>query len=611
MIASARHRTFVLCGVFVLLAAAVSAAFSPAFQAGFVYDDFRFLRFNPFLDAPLDMGALFFDKHSFSGDKEPDIYRPLCTLFFYAEKRIGEGEPLTHHAAGLALHAVNALLVFLLLVRLLSAGGERKNTHWACLFGAALFALHPLQVESVVWISSRAGQLSAFFTLLALLAVLRLGARANAATLPTVAAVFCLTLLSSFSKEAGVVTGGMVLVLWLCIASLRNRRVFFCVLGSLVAGAVFMAIRSHVMEGNLSQVPPHGGDRISGLLYGAYGCAYQIGLLFRPWFNNLDYQNGFFDDTPFAWLTAGTVLYVLLVAAGVVLVRRLPLVACGVLLFAAAQFPTSSLLVTLRSLVNDRYLYVPLLGAALVAAALLDRCDRRATARRISRFLAVAVLLLLASVTFGRSAEWRNGRTLWEAALETHPTSVKAHVGLSRALLGEGRAQEALEVAVKGYSREPYGSPGRMNAIYKASEALVSLEQFEKAKGLLRGLIAEAESPRRTGEFRLFEKAGFDLWKLEIAAGLFDEAAVVVGKLIRHGGETPYNLDMLGMTLLDAGRASEAEEAFERGADLPGEYAGIHYHLADLYEGTGRGEAAAAERRRGDRKKADQGSSSK
>jgi len=616
---------------FLILGAAVLCAFYPAFDAGFVYDDHRLVLYNPVLDRPLDPGALLLDPHASAPDADPDIYRPLSTLAFHVERSLGGGGPFLHHAVGVGVHLLNAFLVFCLLVKLLAAAAAEKKTFWPALLGAGLFALHPVQVESVAWISSRGGQLSAFCVLGALLAALGVralasgenarasgenarasgenvragGEEARAFPIARIVAVIVLTFLACLGKESGMMTGVFILIAWICLPRLRRKDVLAAGIAALAAAGLYLALRLHVLEGTLEQVPPHGGGRLTGLLYGGYGCLYQIGLLFRPWFHNLDFQDGFFDAVPLSSVIAGAAVFCAALGAGVALIRRAPLWACGILVLAAAQFPSSSIAVTLRSLVNDRYLYVPMVGAALLAAALLRGLEAEAVRRWLARGALAALLVLLAFCTSGRSRDWTDSKTLWRAALVTHPGSIRAHVGISKALLEEGRPDHALRTAVEGFRRSRPGTAVRMNVLYKAVEALLALERFDQAETLLERLLAEAAAPDRAEDFRLIEEAYFDLFTLEIRGGRLDEAVKTVERMIGFLGESPVRYDLLGMTLLDAGRGDDAEAAFVRGVSLPGSFADIHYHLADLYTRTGRDDLAGKERARGRAKKED------
>ena len=595
----------VLLGLALLLGAALLCAYSPAFRAGYVYDDSRLIIHNPFLEGPLDWNALFFDRQSVAPDAQPDIYRPISTLSFFVENRLGNGSPLVHHAAGLGFHLLNSLLFFYFLLRLLAVMGMRSRREWAAWFGAALFALHPVQVESVAWISSRSGQISALFILLAIIAAVGRSQSAHAprpvaSSLAVILFVGAATFLACLARESGVMTGAFILISALCLKPLRKKTVFACGLVALGAALLYVALRFFVMDGAVHQVPPHGGGWGKNFLYGAYGCFYQVGLLFRPWFHNLDYQDGFFDALPTWEVSAGACAYVLLIALAILSVRRHPLAACGILLFAAAQLPTSSLVITVRSLVNDRYLYLPLMGIGLFLCGSLSALDRRSLfVRKAASALAVALLLVLAMVTHDRSRDWIDSKSLWTAALKTHPGSIRAHVALSKAALQEGDADGALKFAVAGYTIGRRGTAVRMNAMYKATQALTELGRDAERENLLEELLAEASHPERSEDFRLFQRAGLELFELKVRAARFDEAAQVMENLIRHDGPTPRNLYRLGIVLEHAGRFEEAEDAFLCGAALTGDFADIHFRLAELYEGTGRIDLAREERRKG------------
>ncbi len=585
-----------------LLGAALLFAYSPALGAGYVYDDHRLIVHNPFLEGPLDWGGLFFDKRAVAADAEPDIYRPLSTLSFHVEHRLGKGSALFHHAAGLGFHLLNSLLLFHFLLGLLRLAGSRSSACWAAFCGAALFALHPVQVESVVWISSRSGQISAFFVLLALLAVVR-AARTDRSGAGFLLFVGTATFLACLARESGVMTGLFVLSCALCLRPLRRRAIVTSGVTALGAALLYVLLRLHVLDGVMHQIAPHGGGWFKNFLYGAYGCFYQVCLIFRPTFHNLDFQDGFFDALSLREVAAGALAYLFLVLVALLSIRRRPLAAVGVLFVVAAQFPTSSLVITVRSLVNDRYLYLPLIGVSIVlGSALVKVSGGPVLARRAVRVLLTGLLLALSVFTFDRSRDWTDSKSLWTEALKTHPASIRAHVALSKVYRLEGDAEGALKTAVAGYTIARRGTAVRMNAMYQAVQALRALGRDAERENLLGELLAEAAHPERSEDFRLFERASLELCELEVQKGRFADAARVLEALIGLKGATPERLYRLGIVLEHAGLVEEAEEALLRGTAMDGDLAEIHFRLADLYERTGRHEAARDERRRGEEK---------
>src|SRR5215468_9171336 len=142
----------------VLLVVVTVAAYLPALHAGFVWDDDSYVTDNAALRSVDGLRRIWFEPGA-----EPQYY-PLTFTTFWVEYHLWGLQPFGYHLVNVFLHAVNALLVWLILRRLRLPGA------W---FAAAVFALHPMQVESVAWISERKNVLSGLLFLSALLVYLR------------------------------------------------------------------------------------------------------------------------------------------------------------------------------------------------------------------------------------------------------------------------------------------------------------------------------------------------------------------------------------------------------------------------------------------------------
>src|SRR5580658_2353882 len=138
-----------------LLAAAIVIAYLPATHGGYIWDDDVYVTENPLLPAPDGLRRIWFSLDS------PSQYFPLVYTTFRIEHALWGLNPAGYHWVNILLHIANALLVWRLLARLKAQGA------W---LAAMIFALHPVHVESVAWITERKNVLSVFFFLLALLA---------------------------------------------------------------------------------------------------------------------------------------------------------------------------------------------------------------------------------------------------------------------------------------------------------------------------------------------------------------------------------------------------------------------------------------------------------
>ena len=149
------ERKLVLC---LLLVVAVLVSYHPAIHNGFLnYDDDAYITANPHVKAGLTWGTV---KWAFT-TYDAANYHPLTWLSHALDCRFFGPNPAGHHESGILLHAACAVLLFLLLL-------EATGFAWRSLFVAALFALHPVNVESVAWAAERKNVLSMLFFLLAL-----------------------------------------------------------------------------------------------------------------------------------------------------------------------------------------------------------------------------------------------------------------------------------------------------------------------------------------------------------------------------------------------------------------------------------------------------------
>jgi tetratricopeptide (TPR) repeat protein len=414
-------------------------AHARSLSGGFVYDDHRVVELNPAL-SPIDPAAYFEDPRTSSagmgyrGEGEgivPDVYRPLSTLNFAVDRAAFGLRPAPYHAESVLAHAVNAVLVLLVLLPLL--GGSVV----AAAAGALVFALHPATVETVAYVSSRATTYATTAMLAALLVTTRSGAGRTAA-LGALTAVGCLV------KESAVVLPALLLLRDLALprgAGPSRRETALRVGVSALAVALYFAARSQVLE-DLRQVEHPGGSVAAS----ARGMLSALG-----WYaDSLLLPSGFpFEPqiaVPLSWSDPEVVLGLGILLSAAIAGAWALATGRGALAFAllgalACLVPVSNVLVPLKTFAAERFLY-PLMPcvAAGVGALLLAFSGR---ARRPAAAALAAAVVALGAITWDRTAAWADEAGLWEAVLRDRPTSPQAYQGLAVEYQRRGRLRDS------------------------------------------------------------------------------------------------------------------------------------------------------------------------
>ncbi|MFV1958839.1 MAG: hypothetical protein ACC662_05430, partial [Planctomycetota bacterium] len=354
-------------------------AHAPGLRGGFVYDDHRFVEQNEALDH-LTLDRFFRDPATASATSgiQADIYRPVRTLDYAVGTAVfGRDRPWPFHLGNILLHALGAVLLFRLLVPLV------RGRWGIAAVAAALYAVHPVTVESVAWISSR-GDLLAIDGMLAALIVLERkgGWRTLFGTLLAGFAVF--------AKESALVLPALLILRDLALPDTDGRpvvrtRLIRALLLIAVAGA-YLAVRLAVIPG-LAQVPEFiGGSRsaaargmLGGLVWYARAIVWPTGFPF-----DVQLAVPARASDPAVVLGLGILLTTLAVGAWGLVRRERRLVAFAALGILACLVPVSNVIVPLKVLVAERFLLVSLVCVAAGMAWILGRLS--APARRIALF---------------------------------------------------------------------------------------------------------------------------------------------------------------------------------------------------------------------------------
>ncbi|MFA6110607.1 MAG: tetratricopeptide repeat protein, partial [Candidatus Latescibacterota bacterium] len=526
----------------------------------FQYDDYHSIVENPHIRSLDNLGPYFLHPEMFSAMPERAMYRPLLLVTYALNHRVGGYRPLGYRLVNLGLHLACAGLVGLLARALGRSPG-------ASLFAAGLFALHPVQVEPVIYLSSRSESLAALGYLGALLAYLygRGSARRSAWTAVSLSA-FTAGLLA---KSTVIVLPAAVLLAEWGLPGERSwrarmRRLWPLLAGSAVAGLAYTAVGWEWLGSSLGSPVRAPGAQVWTQ---AKAAIYYLGLLIMP--VRLSVEHGFtVTQSPAAGPVPVALL--LLASAAFMLARGSR---TDALLAGWAVLPLlPSSLVPLNVLVNDHRLYLTVAFVAIAVAPLYRRVRLRAAW--------VSGLLLLAILAAQRSAVWQSELSLWEDAVRKGPGMYRAHLHLGGALEKAGRNNEA----VRSYERAADLAPEAVEVWYNLGNALRQVGRAEEAAAAYRRALTVAEG---------YLPALLNLAGLLLDQDLPEEAAVLLEPALLKASDHPELLLQVGMVRRRQGRLNEAEAMYRRTLILRPGWGQACYALANLCFDSGRLEEAA------------------
>src|SRR5438445_3947274 len=455
--------------IFVLVLAAVTIfAYRPAWNGGLLWDDDVYIPNNELLTAPDGLRRIWFSFDS------PSQYFPLTYTSFRIERSLWGLNPIGYHWTNILLHVANALLIWCLLARLKVPGA------W---LAAMIFALHPVQVESVAWITERKNVLMVFFFLLTLLAWIAFVDERTRRPWRFYALALILYVLSLSAKTtACTLPAPLLLILWLQKKAIDKRRLLqvlpFLVLGFSMGLLTVWWERYH--QGTHGTLFPFLSP-LERALVASHAVWFYLGKLIWPANLTFIYPKWTIAVTrapDYAWLLAGMVLCAVIYFARRSLGRGVEVAA---ILFVATLSPVLGfiMLYTFRyTFVADHYQYLACLGPiALASAGLINLADVSKNSRTLIFSVALCVVALLATLTWRQAAMYGNIETLWRTTLSRNPNCWMAHNNLGIVLFEKGQ----LDDAIAHYRTTLQMQPNFWDADYNLGTALLGKGQVDEA----------------------------------------------------------------------------------------------------------------------------------
>lgn len=456
-----RYTIFVCLGLTALMLVIYSQVIKYEFTN---FDDNAYVYGNGQVRSGLTLQSLSWSLHSTHSAN----WHPLTWLSHMFDAELYGLNAGGHHLTNLLIHIANTLLLFILLRRICDA-------FWPSAFVAALFALHPLHVESVAWVAERKDLLSTFFGMLALISytgyvrkhsrslygltvlcfILSLMAKPMLVTMP-----FLLLLLDYW--PLGRVKFISVFRLQTSDRSSSGFSLLFEKLPFFLLAGASCVVTYYAQQSGGAVVPfelyPLGIRFANALLsYVAY-----IGKMFWP------VQLAVFYPYPnsFAALSVAAAAVVLLgISIGtLVQIRQRPYLAVGWFWYLGTLVPVIGIIQVGGQAMADRYTYIPLIGLfIMVSWGTAEVFDRWKVNRFIVALTTVTLMLTIVAVSRMQAGYWANSITLFSHALKVTQNNYLAHLNLGKAFNDAGRGDEARRHYAAAVEINPYSAPAHVN----------------------------------------------------------------------------------------------------------------------------------------------------
>src|SRR6266481_10230501 len=520
-----------------LLAVTTILAYQPAWHGGFIWDDDSYITNNELLTAPDGLRRIWFSLGS------PSQYFPLVYTMFRFEHSWWGLNPTGYHVVNILLHIANALIVWRVLARL--------NVPGAWLAGA-IFALHPVQVESVAWITERKNVLMGFFFLLTIRAWVEFVDEQTKHRWFFYVLALVLYALALFSKTtACTLPAALLLILWLQEQRINQRRLLQLVPFVILAlGMGLLTVwweRYHQgTHGPMFAISP-----LERLLIASRAIWFYLGKLFWP--SNLTFIYPRWHIAPSNLLNYAPFLAIGGLGAAIYLTRRYlgRGVETAMLFFGATLGPVLGfiMLYTFRyTFVADHYQYVACIAPiALVAAGLVNLADIFKKSRVVILTAALCIVTVLAILAWRQAAMYGNIETLWRTTLARNPGCWMAHNNLGIVLFEKGQLDEA----IAHYRRTLQMQPNFWDADYNLGSALLGKGEVDEA--ILHCEEAVAKEPNDADAQVALANALLQKKRIDDAIVHYQKAVAMRSDyfLARYG---------LGHALLEKGQLSAAIE---------------------------------------------------
>jgi Flp pilus assembly protein TadD len=519
--------------------------YSNSFNNDFVVDDESFIRDNINIRSLENIPAFFYSPAAMVASDSSSwgtrIYRPLRTLSYALDYSLYGLNTTGYHVTSLVLHILVSITLYYIILNLF-------NLSSVSLLGAVIFAIHPVNVEAVSWLSSRADLIGFLFFNISFLYYIYYRKYPNSAKYLVFSLIF--SFLAYLGKESMIPLPGMIILYDYATRQKKSVKEFLrshinaWLMFSLLCLA-YLVLR-FAITGRMSQDQGWwGGSVYSNFLMMLKATAIYLKLLLFPFELNFYYV----IEPVFTLFDPRVMLSILTILLSVVTIiyfhRKNRIIFYLLLWFYLGLVPIANIVPFSFSMMAERFMYMPSAGPIIAVAYGFYSLYRGVSVERWKKVCCIFFLGVVISTfsycTYRRNDVWQNSETLWINVIEEYPDAMFPHYNLGLAYSKEGRLDEAVK---------EYKIALRLNPFYGDAHNNLGLAYY------LQGKLDEAIVEYRTA------------------------------LILNANDVTAYN--NLGLAYLDLGMFDKAIKEFKAALRLKPDYAGAHNNLGNVYLNQGR-----------------------
>jgi len=553
------------------LTAAIWIVFGQTLRHDFInFDDDVYVYDNPHVSAGLTQdGFKWLLTHSHAS-----LWHPLTTLSHMVDSQLYGLKPRGHHFTNILLHNIATVLLFLVLCQMTSNKGQ-SGSDWRSAFVAAIFAIHPMRVESVAWIAERKDVLSAVFLMLTLWAYVRYARAPTASPARTFARYLTLSIfvVCGLMSKATFVTVPFVLLL-LDYWPLRRadnlaawRRLIIekvpLVLLSILASLATVAAQTQTIASldQLALLPRLKNAALSAIIY--------LRQMFWPKDLAIFYPHP--HDQLNLWLVLSALaLLIAITLIAIFLREKRPYVIVGWFWYLLLVFPVLGIVQAGLQGRADRFTYLPHIGITLALTwSCADVAQRWRNGRLLLGSLGIGIVFVCTGLAYKQTTYWRDSISIWQHAISVTADNQTANQNLAAALYARGQIAEshrqeragAIAHAKTVLNDFPYDVPTRDDLgvlLIQTGDPRGAIEQWEKSLQL----NDEDGNALNNLAWVLATYPRDDIRNGKQAVELAQKATSL------PGGNVPLVIRTLAAAYAEAGDFSKAIETAQRAIDL-------------------------------------------